>query len=187
MRHPNQATLALHAGGDLAPWRRWITARHLAHCAPCREAVAGFDEMRELLPDLAQLPEISWNRLAAEVKANVRLGLEAGECVRTEMPIDRLTALGGWRVAVAFASVVMLVLGCTVLERPGPAAVVQAAGSLQATENDIRVVQAGGQMLGLGNGGARKVTYTFGAQGSVGARYTDPETGYVTINTVYEQ
>jgi hypothetical protein len=95
-------------------------------------------------------------------------------------------SLSGWRAAVAFASVVVLVLGCTVLERPGPAAVVQAAGSVQSVTDGIQV-QKGEQMLGLMNGGARKVTYTLGAQGSVGARYTDPETGYVTINTVYAQ
>jgi len=187
MRHPNQATLALHAGGDLGPLRRWTTARHLAHCEPCREEVARFDEMRELLPDLAELPDISWNRLAAEIKANVRLGLEAGECVRTaEMPLRRASSMAGWRAAVAFATVVLLVGGCMVLERPWPAAVVQAASSVESTADGIQV-QTGGQMLGLMNGGAQRVTYTLDAQGSMGARYTDPETGYVTINTVYAQ
>jgi hypothetical protein len=39
--------------------------------------------MRAILPELAATPEISWNRLAAEMKANIRLGLAAGECVRT--------------------------------------------------------------------------------------------------------
>jgi hypothetical protein len=42
-------------------------------------------------------------------------------------------------------------------------------------------------MLGLMNGGAQKVVYTLDAQGSMGARYIDPETGSVTINTVYAQ
>ena len=120
-KHPNQATLALHAGGDLGPFRRWLTARHLAHCTACREEVAGYNEMRELLPELAQLPEISWNRMAAEIKANIRLGLEAGECVRTaETPLRRPASMAGWRAAVAFASVIVLVGGCMVLERPVP-------------------------------------------------------------------
>jgi len=73
-----------------------------------------------------------------------------------------------------------------VLERPWPVAVVQAASSVQSTPDGIQV-QTGGQMLGLMNGGAQRVTYTLDAQGSMGARYTDPETGYVTINTVYAQ
>jgi hypothetical protein len=190
MRHPNQATLALHAGGDLRRFRRWTTARHLAQCEPCREEIARFDEMREILPALAELPDIAWNRLAAEIKANVRVGLEAGECVReAEIPLRKAGSLAGWRAAAAFATVVLLVGGCVVLERPWPAAVVQAASSVQSTPdgNGIQVQQKDGRMLVLMNGGAQKVTYTLDAQGSMGARYTDPETGYVTINTVYAQ
>ena len=186
MRHPNLATLALHAGGDLGPLRRWMTARHVAHCAGCREEVARYDEMREMLPGLAEMPDIPWNRLAAEIKANIRLGLEAGECVRTaEMPLRKAASFTGWRAAVAFASVVVLVGGCVVLERPAPVALRQQA-SVRSTLEGVEA-QSGGQTFGLTNGGARKATYTFGAQGSMGARYKDPETGLVTINTVYEQ
>ena len=93
--------------------------------------------------------------------------------------------MAGWRAAVAFASVIVLVGGCMVLERPVP--VVHAAGnSVESTGDGIRV-QAGEHMLGLMNGGAQKVVYTLDAQGSMGARYIDPETGSVTINTVYAQ
>lgn len=188
MRHPNQATLALHAGGDLGPFRRWMTARHLAHCTPCREEIAGFEEMRELLPELAALPDISWNRMAAEIKANIRLGLEAGECVRAaETPIRRSASMAGWRAAVAFSSIVLLVGGCMVLEHPSPMVVHAAGTTVQSTGYGIQVQTGDERMLGLMNGGAQKVTYTLDAQGSMGARYIDPETGSVTINTVYAQ
>lgn len=185
MRHPNQATLALHAGGDLGAVKRWFTTRHLTQCALCREEVAGFHEMRELLPNLAELPDISWNRMAAEIKANVRLGLEAGECVRgVEMPLRIASPLGGWRAVVAFASVIMLVGGCMVLERPTP--VVHLAGSsVQSSDTGVQTQSGDERMLGLSNSGAQRVTYTMSAQGSVGARYVDPVTGVVTINTVY--
>jgi hypothetical protein len=187
MRHPNQATLALHAGGDLGPFRGWLTARHLSHCILCREEVAGYSEMRELLPELAELPEVSWNRMAAEIKANVRLGLEAGECVRdVEMPLHR-ASMTGWRAAVAFASVIVLVGGCLVLERPAPQVVHAAETSVQSTGNGIQWQAGNDHMLGLMNGGAQKAVYHFDAQGSMGARYIDPETGSVTINTVYAQ
>jgi len=187
MRHPNQATLALHAGGDLGPIQRWWTARHVTRCAACRKEVAGYNEMRELLPELAELPEISWNRMAAEVKANIRLGLEAGECVRSsEMPLRR-ASMSGWRAVVAFASVVVLVGGCLVLERPAPQVVHTAETSVEATLEGIQARTGDERMLGLMNGGAQKVTYTLGAQGAMGARYTDPVTGSVTINTVYAQ
>jgi hypothetical protein len=187
MRHPNQATLALHAGRDLGPFRGWWIARHVARCAECREEVAGFAEMRELLPELAELPEISWNRMAAEIKANVRLGLEAGECVRsTEIPLQR-ASMTGWRAMVAFASVMVLVGGCLVLERPAPQLVHAAETAVQSTSNGIQWQAGDDRMLSLMNGGAQKAVYTLDAQGSMGARYTDPETGSLTINTVYVQ
>ena len=187
MRHPNQATLALQAGGDLGPIRSWWTARHLARCAECREEVAGYNEMRELLPELAELPEISWNRMAAEIKANVRLGLEAGECVRpVDMPLHR-ASLTGWRAAVAFASVIVLVGGCLVLERPAPQPPRTAETAVESTRDGIKWQAGDNRMLSLMNGGAQKAVYTLDAQGSMGARYIDPETGSVTINTVYAQ
>ena len=184
MRHPNQATLALHAGGDLGPIRSWWMARHLARCAECREEVAGYNEMRELLPELAELPEISWNRMAAEIKANVRLGLEAGECVRpVEMPLHR-ASLTGWRAAVAFASVIVLVGGCLVLERPAPQPRHTAESAVESTNDGIQYQGGDDLMLGLMNGGAQKAVYTLDAQGSMGARYIDPVTGSITVNTV---
>jgi anti-sigma factor RsiW len=184
MRHPNQATLALHAGGDLGPIRSWRMARHLARCAECREEVAGYNEMRELLPELASLPEISWNRMAAEIKANVRLGLEAGECVRAvEAPLQR-GSLTGWRAAVAFASVIVLVGGCLVLERPAPQVVHAAETAVESTREGIDWQAGDDRMLGLMNGGAQKAVYTLDAQGSMGARYIDPVTGSITVNTV---
>ena len=86
MTHPNQATLALHAGGDLGLWARWKTQRHLSKCDLCRDEVAAFTGVREILPELVEIPEVPWNRLAAEMRANIRLGLEAGECVRDRRP-----------------------------------------------------------------------------------------------------
>jgi anti-sigma factor RsiW len=184
MKHPNQATLALHAGGDLGPLRRWLTARHVAGCAECREEVASYSEMREMLPELAEMPEISWNRMAAEIKANVRLGLEAGECVRsTELPSHR-ASMTGWRAVVAFASVVVLVGGCLVLERPAPQIVHAAETAVESGKDGIQLQAGDDRMLGLMNVGAQKAVYHFDAQGSMGARYMDPETGSVTINTV---
>src|SRR5207244_4437775 len=58
MKHPAQATLALHAGGDLGLLARWRTERHVAQCDRCREEVAAFDSLREALPDLTEIPEV---------------------------------------------------------------------------------------------------------------------------------
>ena len=126
--------------------------------------------------------------MAAEIKANVRLGLEAGECVRAaEMPLRRSASMAGWRAAVAFASVVVLVGGCMVLERPAPIVAAQAGASVRIHRGWDTIAGGRRRMLGLMNGGAQKAVYTLDAQGSMGARYIDPETGSVTINTVYAQ
>jgi len=186
MKHPNQAALALHAGGDLSWAARWKTARHLATCPRCREEVAAYRGLREIVPDLAGIPEVPWNRLAAEMKANIRLGLAAGECVRADGPPvrDSLWFTRG-RAAVALASAAALLVAGLILQRPVPKPFDDGV-VVQATGNGIQVKERG-QALGLMNAGARNVTYSVGAQGSMRARYEDPETGLVTINDVYAE
>ncbi len=192
MRHPKLATLALHAGGELGWLARWRTERHVAECERCRADVAAFERTRQILPDLAEMPEVPWNRLAAEMKANIRLGLAAGECVR-EGGAPRLDwpRVTGMRAAVALASVTALLVTGMVLERPAPVATVADEGLVvQATGNGIQI-RRGGQALRLMNpNGMRageRVTYSPDAEGSIRARYIDPQTGYVTINNVYAE
>jgi hypothetical protein len=181
MKHPNQATLALHAGGDLGKLARWTTSRHLAGCEECRREVEAYQEVRSILPVLAEVPELPWNRMAAEMRANIRLGLAAGECVRSEEVAPVKTGGFAWgRAAVAFAGMVALVAGGLVLQRPTPT---EDGVVVQATSGGIQV-REGGQALRMMHGGAQDVTYSVSAQGSMRARYVDPETGYVTINSV---
>ena len=191
MKHPSQATLALHAGGDLGWIARWRASRHLALCASCREDVAAFSGMREVLPDLNEIPEIAWNRLAAEMKANIRLGLAAGECVRAEEKPLRHTVFSGARAAVALASVlVLLITGGVVFERPASRQAFAPVDGVvvQSTRDGIQVLD-GDRALQLLHTGVRDrdVIRSVGAQGSMRARYVDPDTGYVTINNVYAE
>src|SRR5271169_5669160 len=149
MRHPNQATLALHSGGDLGPVARWRTSRHLARCESCREEIAAFDEVRQSLPDMAEVPDLQWSRLAAEIKANVRLGLAAGECVRSsEPPLRQSAFINRGRALVAFACAAVLVVTGMVLERPVPTTAREEAPLVQNTQYGIEV-KAGGQTFGL--------------------------------------
>ena len=55
---------------------------------------------------------------------------------------------------------------------------------VQATVNGIQS-RSGDQAFGLMHSGARSVIYTPGAEGTLGARYTDLETGNVTMTKVY--
>jgi hypothetical protein len=193
MKHPDQATLALQAGADLGFFARWKVERHLAVCDRCRDEVDAFSALREVSGELAEIPEVPWNRLAAEMKANIRLGLAAGECVRAgELPLRETRLFTGARALVAVASIAALMVTGIILERPTPAttAVADDGMVVQATSGGIQVSK-GGQALRLMNPDRidpqQRVTYSPDAQGSVRARYVDPATGYVTINNVYAE
>jgi len=105
MKHPNQATLALHAGGDLGAVAGWRARRHLARCAECREEVARFAECRQWLPSIEDSAGVHWNRLAAEMKLPGRAWLEfdveptrAGVILRQTATFDPvwLCGIGYW-------------------------------------------------------------------------------------------
>ena len=200
MKHPNEAALALHAGGDLGRLARWRVERHLARCGPCRAEVAAFRALRELLPEIAAPPEMNWNRLAAEMKANIRLAVAAGDCVRAEAaPRRHMPLFAGAQAALAFGAALVLFLGGFFLQRPAPkpeSASVEGV-EFQTTANGVQVRQGGGtlRLLHVGaqdyrmqiDGRARNVpavTNTVGAQGSMGAGYMDPQTGYMTVTSV---
>ncbi|MCX6628841.1 MAG: hypothetical protein NTW28_14565 [Candidatus Solibacter sp.] len=185
MKHPSQEILALHAGGDLGWMARWKTARHLAGCERCTSEVAAFGELRETLPELKQIPEVPWNRIATEMRANIRLGLAAGECVRSsDRPMRDGPLFTAARATLALASVLTLMVTGLMLEGPAPRTGKSNEPMVQATANGIQR-RSGDQGFGLMHSGASSVTYTVGAQGTLGARYTDPETGNVTMTKVY--
>ena len=208
MRHPLQSDLALYSTGDLPLWRRPLIRLHVSACDNCRSWVKAFVADRESLCSLvAEMPAgVNWDRLAAEMSANVRVGLEAGECVA---PRVRKPALAtGWRVAAACAGVTALLVsawwlnmpqaesvalgrvvekiaqarpwrgGIRALEDSGPMVQVSAAG--------IQLLQNGGT-LGMSQGQERPVSVTLSVQGSARARYIDADTGQVTITGVYAQ
>lgn len=186
MNHPTDATLALYAGNDLPLLARWRTERHVARCERCRSEVDAYSALKDQLPVLTEMPPLAWNRLAAEMKANIRLGLAAGECVR-ELHEEREPAVRwvGTRTVIAYASIAALVVASVLLERPSPRPRVPDADgiTLEATASGIEM-KGGGQSLSLLHRGAGDVTFSAGAQGSMRARYVDSDTGYVTINTV---
>jgi anti-sigma factor RsiW len=191
MTHPNQSTLALFAGQDLAWFARRRTERHLAGCPACRNEVQAFSAARDQLVALDEMPAISWNRMALEMKANIRLGLVAGECVRAERSAGRalFEIFSGARALAAGASVMVLIAASLLIERPMPLPPVAAAGEgsvLRATASGIELNQ-GGRSLSLLQIRAGDVSYSAGAQGSMRADYVDSDTGNVTINNLYVQ
>ncbi len=186
MKHPNEATLALHAGGDLGPWARRRTRRHLEQCPDCRAELAAFEAARGVLPELAALPEVSWNGLAAQMRAGIRLGLTLGELAEEQTP--RAAGPFAWdRPAAAFAGVAALVAVGLILQHSGPktTALAYEGVEIESTTEGIQVREGGGA-LGLLHNGARagEVNYTPGAQGAMTAQNVD-DAGYVTETSVY--
>ena len=186
MKHPKEAALALQAGGDLRFFARWRMERHLARCPRCRDEVAAFSDFREMLPELAYPPDLPWNQLAAEMRANIRLGLAAGQCVRPgERPLREHPLFTGARAAVAMASMAALVVTGLVLEHPAPNLSTEGR-VVQNTANGIQVREGLGAFR-LMNSGAQNVTYSVGARDSVSASYVDSQGDGVTINRVYAE
>src|ERR1700691_6346813 len=106
MTHPSQSTLALDAGKDLGWFAGRLAERHVARCRECRQAVEAFAGLHDDLVGFVAVPAVSWSRLAAEMKANIRLGLAAGECVRGESSVAPLAGVLGMGAAVGCAGIV---------------------------------------------------------------------------------
>jgi hypothetical protein len=208
MTHPFQSDLALYSTRDLPLWRRPLVRLHLAGCDGCRSWVSAFDSDRESIRRLAmEMPEgVNWDRLAAEMSANVRVGLEAGECVAPR--VHKPTLATGWRVAAASAGVAILLVSAWWLNMPradsvalgramqriarvgpwhvGGLALEDRGPTVEVSASGIQLQQNGGT-LGMSKGQERPVNVTLSVQGSARARYIDADTGQVTITGVYAQ
>jgi anti-sigma factor RsiW len=186
--HPRETHLALYAGGDLSGFRRWAVARHLSACNRCREEVAAYREVStEMLQSAAILPkELNWERLSAEMQANIHVGLAAGECVGgVPERRDRI----GWKAALVMASITLLIVTGWFLNVPrhSPAARLAEAGIvLETTASEIQMKE-NGAIFSLRHPGSDGLTVSVSGQGSIRARYLDAETGQVTIHNVYAE
>jgi hypothetical protein len=184
MKHPSAERLALYAGGDLSVLRRWRVGAHLAGCEACRREAEAFRRVRRLLrEEAAGLPAgLDWTSLAAEMQANIRLGLIAGKIV--EPAAERGPRLG-FRAAAGLVLATMVIITGWFLNIPQPGRPVPGV-VLEATEAGLELRDNGRTLTMLQPASAR-VTYTVNAEGSLRARYVDADTGQVTITNVYAQ
>ncbi len=191
MSHIETSLLALYAGGDLPFHRRWFVSLHLGRCDRCRGKVAEFRREREWFQDAGdELPGgVRWDRLAGEMKANIQVGLAAGECVSQAEPEPKPQRLG-WRTAAALASITVVVVSGWWLHMPTPSRVASSFDPgdvvLEATADGIEVRQQGESGMTLLHA-AQPVMVSVSVEGSMAARFVDDETGMVTINNVYAQ
>jgi len=117
-------------------------------------------------------PELPWEDLAAEMRANIRLRVAAGECEGGERPqTEGAARFTGWRAAMALASLAVVVAAGLLWRHPAPP-VAPAGDGMAATE-----AAAGGRR----DPRIKDVTYSANADGSTGDSFVDPVTGYVTV------
>ena len=116
-RHVMETDLALYAAGDLPFWRSAVVRLHVRRCDECRGLVEALRADREELRRSADgMPaSVDWDQLAAEMTANIRVGLAAGECVT---PRERKVAAISWRPVAIAAGLVVLLAGAWWLNIP---------------------------------------------------------------------
>lgn len=212
MKHVMETELALFAAGDLPVWRSALVhlrvRLHVRKCGECRSALEALRlDRQELRRSADDMPSgLDWDQLAAEMTANIRVGLAAGECVT---PREPKVAAMSWRPVAIAAGLVVLLAGAWWLNIPrtdteaiGRALRDMATGgrmnATQSATQDERgpvvgassagvvLVENGGRM-GMDQGGLEPVMYSVSTQGSASARYVDQNTGQVTITATYVQ
>ncbi|HEY1205170.1 MAG: hypothetical protein ABSH46_18730 [Bryobacteraceae bacterium] len=189
MKHPAETALALYAGGDLGWWTRLGIGRHVRQCGPCRRQVEEFRTVCEMLQAEREKlpPNLEWSEAAAAMRANIRLGIAAGECVAEP---ERMRS--PWRPALALPVLLLIVAGwilqslppaakrASAPERAGGALVLDASPAGIGVERDGRGFQL------LRPAAAESVEVSVRGD-SVRSRYVDSETGQVTISHVYAE
>lgn len=190
MSHPDLRQLALLAGGDLPWWQRLRCSLHTRKCATCSQELAALADSRDFVAqNNATLPAfVDWDRLAGEMRANIQLGLEAGEAIRPREPA-RLSL--DWRPTFALAALTLVVLTGWYLNINRrnlyhlPAASVEAGDARVESGSDGIILTRGGGRMTVMQPKAQAVSYSVNSTGAVSARTIDTETGQVTISHVY--
>jgi hypothetical protein len=185
MSHPEPASLALFSGGDLPVWSRWRIGAHLNACEECRREVEALRRQSEWIRETAaELPaELHWASFAAEMKANIQVGLAAGQCVSVR---PHYSPLGLRAMAsAALATIALVVISGWFLHFPRPKAQTEGV-TLSAGRAGIQL-KAADRALTLKHLGVERVLVSVNAEGSMATRYVDDATGMVTVNNVYLQ
>ena len=192
MKHVAETELALYTSGDVSLWRRAAVRLHLSGCDSCRARAEEYRADQQALRSVGEdMPEgLDWDALSAEMTANIRVGLAAGECVAPRS--GKAPRLSWVPVAVAAGVVVLLAAGLSLnLQRraqvPGPSAVEDRSPMVQMSESGIELRANGNSMGVSGAGAGRPVAVSASMQGTARARYVDDETSQVTITSVYSQ
>lgn len=191
-KHPAPEVLALYARRDLDLWALVRAGAHVQRCGQCAGEVRGLRQALTTLRSAASElpPGLDWDEMAAEMRANIRLGLSAGAIV-AEPPVTGRVSRDGWpwQLGVVMASVAMVAVVSWMLptsESANHQLAVRAPAFLEAQAEGL-ALQDRGSALTLLNPSKTAVTTTVNWDGGARASYVDSETGQVTIHHVSAQ
>jgi len=195
-RHPSETDLALFAGGETSHLQNFLLDKHLRVCRDCQTKVTEYRALRDGLID-SEIPCVNWNLLAPEMRANIRVGLEAGACVRTSRAtLSGSPGLAEWVQSWARAVNPRAVVGAATLALIAASAFymrdarTRTADASRFDSNSAPVVQTTSSGPKLQDGDASlmllnrsdAVNETVSARGDIRARVI--EAGTVTITSV---
>jgi len=189
LRHPSSQQLALYAGRDLN-WFDLLRVRlHLGRCYECRSRVDYHEAAIEgVQAGALDLPEgVDWPRLAAEMKANIHLGLEMSE-IAGRVPRRRFDPSGeslGWRVALVGASLAVVIGSGWYLHRARDPYFLAQRPMAQATSEGIEFKAKSSALTLLAPASERVTTAEIGE--GLQTRYVDQDSGQVTIQHVFTE
>jgi hypothetical protein len=187
MKHPGEQELTLYSSGDLSMLEMWRVGFHVRSCDRCAHEVESSAALtRALRTQPVDLPAgLNWDRLAAEMTANIHVGLEAGECIGP-VRVQRAERIG-WRAVTVLAGISVVLMGAWWLNPP------RTIRETAVRRMPVEIVTSPGGIEVKENGSAMILLHTRGQQspiivstpGSLRARFVDEDTGQVTINNVY--
>ena len=201
--HATETQLALLQTGELGLFEGLRVRWHVNSCESCGNELASFEEARALLEaESGRIPQdledgLDWQRLSAEMTANIHLGVSAGECVRPVRPVQEIASpfswQAVWRPGLAIAgTVVMLYAGTWMMTKK-----LTSLGSNAERNFDGRVVlearpdslqiRSNGAAFSLVRASTAFTNISVGTGGSLRARDIDEDTGAVTIYHVYAE
>lgn len=163
VRHPDERTLSLFAGGDLGTLAQRFISRHVSRCEACRSTVASYSRVRTELAEHSAVPDVDFEALAH----NTRVALEQR---RSE---SRVGNRWRWKAAVGgLAATVLVAVAIIPLERDQSPAPAIATGQL-----DPELTRLPAEFDGM----AAQVT----SDGHLAVQVFHPGSGTMTITEYY--
>ena len=175
----------------MRPLAAFLLDRHVARCGDCRDTLASFTELRSSAELRGLTPEYARSgleSLAGEMRANIRLGLAAGECVARDPPrfcLVRGSRVWRWvRLACSAAGGRGFFLhGLLPHDNRGGRSARGNGANRPVPESQVRT--GTGSMTLLNHARRERAIRRSPRDGAIRASYVDGDTGTVTVTSVY--